>query len=183
MADEGTIFLDERGDISAAMQVRLLRVLQERYVEPLGATDAVKINVRVIAAANKDLSQLVREGKFREDLFYQIRVVHIKIPALRERREDIPLRIDKLVDKFNQLSGKNIAGVSQEVLVRLMDHDYPGNMRELGINPSTLYRKLKALNVTAEHAHNKSTQSRVLHDRTKASARGWFADFSHPSQI
>ena len=113
------------------MQVRLLRVLQERCVEPLGATEPVKVNVRVLAATNKDLAQLIREGKFRDDLFYRIRVIHLKIPALRERREDIPLLVDHLVAKFNRLQGKDIAGVSQDVLVRLMDHDYPGNVREL----------------------------------------------------
>ena len=105
--------------------------LQERCVEPLGATEPVKVDVRVLAATNKDLAQLVREGKFREDLFYRIRVIHLKIPALRERREDIPLLVDHLVAKFNRLQGKDIAGVSQEVLARLMDHDYPGNVREL----------------------------------------------------
>jgi len=131
LADGGTIFLDEIGDISPAMQVRLLRVLQERCVEPLGATESLKVNVRVLAATNKDLAQLVREGKFREDLFYRIRVIYLKIPALRERREDIPLLVDHLVAKFNRLQEKDIAGVSQEVLVRLMDHDYPGNVREL----------------------------------------------------
>src|SRR5579875_62503 len=131
LADGGTLFLDEIGDVSPAMQVRLLRVLQERSVEPLGATEPVKVNVRVIAATNKDLAQLVREGRFRDDLFYRIRVIHLKIPALRERREDIPLLIDHLIAKFNRLQGKDIAGVSQEVLVRLMDHNYPGNVREL----------------------------------------------------
>jgi PAS domain S-box-containing protein len=131
LANGGTIFLDEIGDISPAMQVRLLRVLQERCVEPLGATEPVKLDVRVLAASNKDLVQLVRDGKFRDDLFYRIRVVYLRIPALRERREDIPLLVDHIVAKFNRLQGKDLAGVSQEVLVRLMDHDYPGNVREL----------------------------------------------------
>ncbi len=131
LAAGGTILLDEIGDISPAMQVRLLRVLQERFVEPLGATEPLKVDVRVLAATNKNLAQLVREGKFREDLFYRIRVIHLKIPALRERREDIPMLLDHLIAKFNHLEGKDIAGVSQEVLVRLMDHDYPGNVREL----------------------------------------------------
>jgi DNA-binding NtrC family response regulator len=89
------------------------------------------VNVRVIAATNRDLTQLVREGKFREDLFYRIRVIHLKLPSLKERREDIPLLVDHLVAKLNRVQGKDIAGVSQEVLVRLMDHDYPGNVREL----------------------------------------------------
>jgi PAS domain S-box-containing protein len=131
LADGGTIFLDEIGDVSQAMQVRLLRVLQERCVEPLGSTEPVKVNVRVVAATNRNLAQLVTEGKFREDLFYRIRVIYLKIPSLRERREDIPLLVDHLVAKFNYLQEKNIAGVSQEVLDRLMDHSYPGNVREL----------------------------------------------------
>lgn len=131
MADGGTIFLDEIGDISPAMQVRLLRVLQERCVEPLGATESVKVNVRVLAATNKNLVHMVREGSFREDLFYRVRVVHLNIPSLRERREDIPLLVDHIVAKFNRMQGKDVAGVSQEVMVRLMDHDYPGNVREL----------------------------------------------------
>jgi PAS domain S-box-containing protein len=131
LADGGTIFLDEIGDISPAMQVRLLRVLQERTIEPLGATETVKVNVRVLAATNKDLAGLVSEGKFREDLFYRIRVIYLKLPGLNERREDIPLLVDHVIAKFNQLQGKDIAGVSQEVLVRLMEHDYSGNVREL----------------------------------------------------
>jgi PAS domain S-box-containing protein len=131
LADQGTIFLDEIGDISPAMQVRLLRVLQERVVEPLGAVEPVKVDVRVVTATNKDLVELVREGKFREDLLYRIRVIHLKLPALRERREDVPLLVDRIVAKFNRLQGRNIAGVSEEVLVRLMEHDYPGNVREL----------------------------------------------------
>jgi PAS domain S-box-containing protein len=131
LAEGGTIFLDEIGDISPAMQVRLLRVLQERRVEPLGATESIKVNLRVVAATNKNLAQLVREGKFREDLFYRIRVIYLKIPPLRERREDIPLLVDHLVAKFNHLQEKSIAGLSGQVLDRLMDHDYPGNVREL----------------------------------------------------
>lgn len=131
LADGGTVFLDEIGDVSPAMQVRLLRVLQERSVEPLGATASVKVNVRIIAATNKDLAKLVREGKFRDDLFYRIRVIYLKIPPLRERREDLPLLIDHVIAKFNRLQGKDIGGVTQEVLVQLMQHNYPGNVREL----------------------------------------------------
>ena len=131
LADGGTLFLDEIGDISPALQVRLLRVLQERMVEPLGSVEPVKVDVRVVTATNKDLAELVRQGNFREDLFYRIHVIHLKLPALRERREDIPLLLDRIVAKFNRLQGKDIAGVSEEVLVRLMEHDYPGNVREL----------------------------------------------------
>ncbi|MGC9197823.1 MAG: sigma-54 interaction domain-containing protein [Acidobacteriaceae bacterium] len=131
LADGSTIFLDEIGDISPAMQVRLLRVLQEHCIEPLGGTESVKVNVRVVAATNKSLQQLVREGKFREDLYYRIRVIHLKIPPLRERREDIPLLVDHLVAKFNRLQQKDIVGVSPQVMDRLMEHAYPGNVREL----------------------------------------------------
>jgi len=131
LADGGTIFLDEIGDISPAMQVRLLRVLQDRVVEPLGSVEPIKVDVRVVAAANKDLAQLIREGRFRDDLYYRIRVVQLKIPDLRQRREDIPLLVDHLVAKFTRLQGKDIAGVSDEVMARLMEYDYPGNVREL----------------------------------------------------
>ena len=131
LADSGTIFLDEIGDISPAMQVRLLRILQDRIVEPLGSVEPVKVDVRVVAATNKDLSRLVREGRFRDDLYYRIRVIHLKIPDLRQRREDIPLLVDHLVAKFTRLQGKEILGVSDEVMSRLMEYAYPGNVREL----------------------------------------------------
>ena len=131
LADRGTIFLDEIGDISPAMQVRLLRVLQERVIEPLGGTEPLKVDIRVVAATNRDLAELVRQDKFREDLFYRIRIIHLKLPALRERREDIPLLVDRMVSKFNRLQGKDIAGVSEEAIVQLMEHNYPGNVREL----------------------------------------------------
>jgi len=134
LAEGGTIFLDEIGDISPAMQVRLLRVLQERVVEPLGGVKPIPVDVRVIAATNRNLAELMRAGKFRDDLYYRIRVVHIELPSLKKRREDIPLLVDHLIAKFNRLQGfseKNIAGVSDQVLARLMEHDYPGNVREL----------------------------------------------------
>ena len=131
LADGGTIFLDEVGDISPAMQARLLRVLQDHCIEPLGSVEPKVVDVRVVAATNKRLARLVRTGRFREDLFYRIRVVDLKLPALRQRREDIPLLVDHLVARFNRLGGKDIAGVSDEVMARLMEHDYPGNVREL----------------------------------------------------
>jgi PAS domain S-box-containing protein len=131
LADGGTLLLDEIGDISQAMQVRLLRVLQERTYEPLGSIEPVKNDVRVIAATNKDLGRLVRKGVFREDLFYRIHVIRLALPSLRDRREDIPLLVEHFVGKFNRLQGKDVVGVSDEVLARLMEHDYPGNVREL----------------------------------------------------
>lgn len=131
LANGGTIFLDEIGDVSPAMQIRLLRVLQERMIEPLGSVQPVRTDVRVVAATNRDLSALVREGNFREDLYYRVRVISLKLPGLHERREDIPLLVDHLVAKFNNLQNKDIEGVSGEVLATLMEYDYPGNVREL----------------------------------------------------
>ena len=131
LADGGTIFLDEIGDISSAMQMRLLRVLQDHFIEPLGAVQPKPVNIRVVAATNKDLANLVKSGQFREDLFYRIRVIHMNLPTLKERREDIPLLIDHLVGKFNRLQTKDIAGTSPEVIARLMAYEFPGNVREL----------------------------------------------------
>ena len=130
-AEGGTLFLDEIGDISPAMQVRLLRVLQEQVYEPLGSVESVEANVRVIAATHRDLDELVRAGTFREDLFYRINVMRLELPTLRERREDIPLLIDHFIGRFNRLQDKDVVGVSDDVLDVLMQHDYPGNAREL----------------------------------------------------
>ncbi len=131
LADGGTIFLDEIGDISPALQVRLLRVLQERVIEPLGGVEPVLVDVRVIAATNKNLRKQVKAGKFREDLLYRIRVIHLELPKLKERREDIPLLIEHLIAKFNRLQGKNIELVSPAAMQQLINHDYPGNIREM----------------------------------------------------
>jgi len=131
LANQGTIFLDEIGDISPALQVRLLRVLQERIIEPLGDVEPISINVRVIAATNKNLQKLVKAGQFREDLYYRIRVIHLELPELKERRQDIPLLIEHLIAKFNHLQSKNIELVAPEAMHQLISHNYPGNIREL----------------------------------------------------
>jgi PAS domain S-box-containing protein len=131
LANGGTIFLDEVGDMSPSLQVKLLRVLQEREYEPLGSTSPRKTDVRIIAATNRDLSKLVNEGKFRDDLFYRLNVVKIELPPLSKRREDIPLLIDAFVQKFNAKMGKQIMGVSDQALRLLLKYDYPGNVREL----------------------------------------------------
>jgi PAS domain S-box-containing protein len=130
-AQGGTLFLDEIGDLSPRVQVGLLRVLQERTYEPLGSNRTVHANIRIVAATNKDLEALVKEGAFREDLYYRINVVRLTLPPLRDRREDIPLLVDHFLRRFNRLTGKQITGVSQEVLAILMAHDFPGNVREL----------------------------------------------------
>ncbi|MBW1701220.1 MAG: sigma 54-interacting transcriptional regulator [Deltaproteobacteria bacterium] len=131
LAERGTLFLDEIGDISPALQVRFLRFLQDRVYEPLGSTKPRKADVRIVAATNKDLEELVKKESFRQDLYYRINVVKLVLPALRDRKEDIPLLGDHFVRKFNRLGGKEIQGFSPEVLPVLMSHDFPGNIREL----------------------------------------------------
>ena len=131
LAEGGTIFLDEIAEVSPALQVRLLRVLQERVYEPLGATESATADVRVIAATNQNLEKLVKDGKFREDLYYRINVIRITLPPLRERKEDIPLLVDHFIDRFNRLKNKLITGIAPDALAILMNHDFPGNIREL----------------------------------------------------
>jgi len=131
LANGGTMFLDEVGDMSPSLQVKLLRVLQEKEYEPLGSTSSRKTDVRTIAATNKELSKLVNEGKFRDDLFYRLNVVKIELPPLSKRREDIPLLIDAFIQKFNAKMGKQISGLSDQAIRLLLKHDYPGNVREL----------------------------------------------------
>lgn len=131
LAEGGTIFLDEIGDLIPSLQVRLLRVLQERYIEPLGSVEPVQVNVRVIAATNRDLSSMLEDGTFRDDLFYRIRVVELLLPSLCERREDISLLVDHLVARFNLLRSKDVAGLSDRAMAQLIDYSYPGNVREL----------------------------------------------------
>ncbi len=130
-AEGGTIFLDEIGDIPQSLQVKLLRVLQQKVYEPLGSNTPVKADVRIIAATNKELLELVKSGTFRDDLYYRLNVVNILLPPLRERIEDIPLLIDHFVIKFRAEKQKDIAGVSDEVIAMLMKYNYPGNIREL----------------------------------------------------
>src|SRR5712671_8249456 len=131
MADGGTIFLDEIGTMSPALQSKLLRVLQEREVEPLGSERTEKIDVRVIAATNRDLPQMVAEGKFQEDLYYRLNVIPIELPPLRDRREDIPALVDHFVKKHAQRTGRRIERIDEGVLAALQQYDWPGNVREL----------------------------------------------------
>jgi len=131
LADGGTIFLDEIGDVSPALQVRLLRVLEDKTFEPLGGTTSIRANVRVVAASNRSLADLVKAGTFRQDLYYRVNVVRLTLPPLRQRREDIPLLAEHFVARFNRLREKDITGISPEVLQILMAHDFPGNVREL----------------------------------------------------
>jgi len=131
IAKGGTLLLDEIGDVSQAMQVRLLRVLQEKIYEPLGGTVSVPADVRVIAATNKRLDQLVEANKFRNDLYYRINVMRVQLPSLQDRKEDIPLLVDHFIDRFNRLRQKNVPGFSPPALSLLLNHSFPGNVREL----------------------------------------------------
>jgi len=117
--------------LSAALQIKLLRVLQEREFDPLGATRPVKTNARIIAATNKDLNQLLSLGQMREDFYYRINVIKINLPPLSKRREDIPLLVEHFVKKFNMKKNRKIAGVSEEVMEFFMKYDFKGNIREL----------------------------------------------------
>ena len=131
MAEGGTVFFDEIGDMPLAMQPKILRLLQERCYEPLGSSESKAANVRFVSASNADIPNLVNQGKFREDLFYRINTVTVRIPPLRERPEDIPLLVLHFLKKFNEASGKSIQSISREVMDLFVNHPWPGNVRQL----------------------------------------------------
>jgi two-component system response regulator PilR (NtrC family) len=131
MADEGTIFLDEISELPLMMQVKLLRVLQDREFKRVGGTEDIRVDVRIIAATNKDLERAVKEKRFREDLFYRLNVIQIKLPSLRERREDIPVLTAHFLKRYSEELNKNISRISPEALHLLLNYEYPGNVREL----------------------------------------------------
>jgi transcriptional regulator with PAS, ATPase and Fis domain len=131
IADGGTIFLDEIADTSPALQQRLLRVLQEGEIRPVGSEKSFQVNVRIISATNKNLEELIKSGNFRADLFYRLNVFPIRIPPLRERREDIPLLADHFLREFQTKAGKKIKGIDREAMNMLMAANFPGNVREL----------------------------------------------------
>ncbi len=130
-ADRGTLFLDEIGELTPGMQVKLLRVLQEREFERLGGNETIKVDVRVITATNRDIEKAVNEGAFREDLYYRLNVVSVVIPPLRDRKEDIPGFLDLFIKKYSRENKKSITGISAETRDLLMRYSYPGNVREL----------------------------------------------------
>ncbi len=131
MANKGTLFIDEVGDVPLNTQVKLLRVLQEQQFERVGSAEPIRVDVRVIAATNRSLEEMVRNGTFREDFYYRLNVVKIHLPALRERRADIPLLVNHFLKKFAKINSKDISGISKEAMDLLMKYDYPGNVREL----------------------------------------------------
>ena len=130
-ANHGTLFLDEVGDMPMATQVKLLRVIETREIMRVGSNEPIKVDVRLLAATNQELEKLVKEGGFREDLYFRLNVVNIKLPPLRERREDIPLLIDAFIRDFNFMHGKRIAGITPDARAVLSRYDWPGNVREL----------------------------------------------------
>jgi len=130
-ANQGTIFLDEIGELSPALQVKLLRVIQERRFEPVGSTRTIDVDVRIVAATNIDLEEAVENSTFREDLFYRLNVIPINIPPLRERRSDIPYLLHHFIESFNQSKSRNLTGINSEALDLLYNHSWPGNVREL----------------------------------------------------
>jgi|YNPMSStandDraft_2_1061718.scaffolds.fasta_scaffold00007_6 DNA-binding NtrC family response regulator len=131
LADRGTIFLDEIGEISPAIQVKLLRILQHKEFERVGGEKPIKVDVRIIAATNKDLNELVKQGKFRDDLYWRLNVIRIVMPPLRERKEDIPLLVKYFIDKFSKENNKNIVSITPAALNILVSYSWPGNVREL----------------------------------------------------
>jgi len=127
----GTVFFDEIGELPLSIQVKLLRLLQEREYEPLGSTETIKADIRIVAATNKDLKKLVAQAKFRDDLYFRLAVVKFELPPLKDKREDIPYLVDHFINKFNAKTGKKIISVSPNVMSILMSYDFPGNIREL----------------------------------------------------
>lgn len=131
LAEGGTVFLDEIGDMPLALQAKLLRVLESKEYEPLGATRTERADVRIVAATNRDLEGMVKEGQFREDLYYRLNVFKIELPPLRQRREDIPLLVEHFITKLRHKTGKEIEGVTEEAMGFILEHSWPGNVREL----------------------------------------------------
>jgi transcriptional regulator with GAF, ATPase, and Fis domain len=170
-ADKGTIFLDEIGEISLDMQVKLLRVLQEKYIERIGSKDITKVDVRIIAATNRNLEKEVAEGRFRLDLYYRLNVFPIELPPLRERTEDIPTLVHHFINIYNRKAGKKITGLSDKVLKSMTEYNWPGNIRELEnlIERSVLLTKgtiIEEIFLSPKHARNDSSTNQDLRMKT-----------------
>jgi two-component system response regulator PilR (NtrC family) len=158
VADGGTIFLDEIGEMSLAMQVKLLRTLQERTIRPVGGTSEIPVDVRVIAATNRDLHGMVDQKTFREDLYYRISVIPIQVPALRERQEDIPLLANHFLKRYSPAAGKNILRISDQSIETLLSYDWPGNVRQLEntIERGVAMESTEVLNMDAPEERSKA---------------------------
>jgi two-component system response regulator PilR (NtrC family) len=162
VADKGTIFLDEIAETSPAMQVKLLRVLQERMIRRVGGTEEIAVDVRIIAATNRDLSEMVAENQFREDLFYRISVIPLQLPPLRHRRDDIPLLADHFLGRLNSTMSKSIDRISDEALKKMECYDWPGNVRELENAMERAFILETANELSAQHLpESVSSNSRI----------------------
>jgi PAS domain S-box-containing protein len=168
LAEKGTIFLDEIGDITLGIQTKLLRVLEAKEFEPLGGTATLKADVRVLAATNKDLQKLVQQKQFRNDLYYRLNVVKIDIPSLRERRMDIPLLIEHFISMFNKKTGREIHGVSEEVMGLLINYEYPGNVRELENIIEHAFILCKGTYIQKEHLPSNFSDQKATPDEKKS---------------
>src|SRR6202795_4694115 len=181
MADKGTLFLDEVGDIPAALQPKLLRILQEQEFERLGSGRTHKVNVRLVAATNRDLVKMVARGQFRSDLYYRLNVFPILLPALRERREDIPALVTHFVRMFSRRMGKQLDSIPPETMAAFQWHSWPGNIRELqnlveravivsrdGVLPNPLQKKQAELMIPTQHRFPACASSMTLEDSDRA---------------
>ncbi len=167
LAHRGTIFLDEIGDIGLPVQVKLLRVLQEKEIERVGEARSRKVDVRIIAATNRDLIQMIRDKKIREDLYYRLKVLTIEVPPLRQRKEDIPVLIDHFIKKFNKEYRKHVINVSPDAMDQLMEYSWPGNVRELENALEHAFVKTRSSNLLPHDLPREIVQNQKqrLHDR------------------
>jgi two-component system, NtrC family, response regulator AtoC len=176
LANKGTIFLDEVGEMTLSTQKKLLRVLQEREFERVGGTNSIKVDTRVVAATNKDLPREIDAGNFREDLYYRLNVIAIELPALRERRSDIPLLVEHFLDKHRYGRGSAPARISQEAMSRLLAHDWPGNVRELENTIERAVIMARGGVIAADHVTFPGQETRRPVDVTQAIADGTTLD-------
>ena len=175
LAEGGTLFLDEIGDVSPSVQAKLLRVLQEKTFEPLGATKPVEAHVRIVAATNRDLMEMIRKGDFREDLFYRINVLSVKLPPLRERRGDIPLLCSHFIGVYNARYEKEVKEISKDALDLLLAYDFPGNIRELENIIEHAFVFCKGAALLVEHLPEEFRHASL--EGNDLSALGGIADF------
>src|SRR5438874_9750607 len=178
VASGGTIFLDEIAEMSLAMQIRLLRTLQERTIRPVGGTSEIAVDVRVIAASNRDLHKMVEEKTFREDLYYRITVIPIEVPPLRARQEDIPLLANHFLKRYAPAAGKNILRISDESIEGLLAYDWPGNVRQLEntIERGVAMEMGEVLNVGAPEERSKARIAAAAFGASSADSLGVPAD-------
>jgi PAS domain S-box-containing protein len=177
-AHEGTIFLDEVGELPLSVQVKLLRVLEHKEFEPLGSDTTIKVDVRIVAATNRDLEHLVAEGKFREDLFYRLNVILIRLPELCERSEDIPLLVEHFIERFNHHMGREIHGIDPDAMALLARYPFPGNVRELENVLEHAYIVTRGPNIVVDDLPNFIVEGRQRVAKTPKRIEGGLLDGS-----